>query len=146
MSSRQVRGLKKLPGYIASQIDRVIEEGPDKAGLAESGSSNSGGKNKGRYTVWYFYGQLTRDEMQAIDQASGKPNSDDGTDNPDEMHVIVTLINDSVVRATVNPLDSGSFPYHSMPWQRRAQHWAGVGVAEQMRTPQKVTNAALRRC
>ena len=144
MSSRQVRGLKKLPGYIASQIDRVIEEGPDKAGLAESGSSNSGGKNKGRYTVWYFYGQLTRDEMQAIDQASGKPNSDDGTDNPDEMHVIVTLINDSVVRATVNPLDSGSFPYHSMPWQRRAQHWAGVGVAEQMRTPQKVTNAALR--
>jgi hypothetical protein len=58
--------------------------------------------------------------------------------------VIVTLINDSVVRANLNPLDSGAFPFHSMPWQRRAQHWAGVGVAEQMRTPQRVTNAALR--
>jgi hypothetical protein len=28
MSPRQVRGLKKLPVYIASQIDRVLEEGP----------------------------------------------------------------------------------------------------------------------
>src|ERR1019366_8212096 len=62
----------------------------------------------------------------------------------DESHIIVTLINDSVVRATINPLDSGSFPYHSMPWQRRSGHWAGVGVAEQMRAPQRVVNAALR--
>lgn len=144
MSARQVRGLKKLPGYIGSQIDRVLEEGPDKANAEGDGRGNEILKSKGRYTVWYFYGQLTRDEVQAIDQAAGKPAVDGGEDNPDDMHVIVTLINDSVVRAAINPLDSGAFPYHSMPWQRRAQHWAGVGVAEQMRTPQKVTNAALR--
>jgi hypothetical protein len=28
----------------------------------------------------------------------------------------------------MNPLDSGELPYHSVPWQRRAGHWAGVGV------------------
>jgi hypothetical protein len=140
MSARQVRGLKRLPGYIADQIDKVLEEGPDKANAESDG--RGGSRNKGRFTLWYFYGQLTRDEMQAIDQAAGKPPSND--DGPEEAHCIVTLINDSVVRAAINPLDSGSFPYHSMPWQRRAQHWAGVGVAEQMRTPQKVTNAALR--
>jgi hypothetical protein len=82
--------------------------------------------------------------MAAIDQASAGNVSSANSDGPDEAHAIVTLINDSVVRMAINPLDSGSFPYHSMPWQRRAQHWAGVGVAEQMRTPQKVTNAALR--
>ena len=147
MSARQVRGLKKLPGYITAQIDKVLEEGPDKANAeSDRRGSQTTQANKGRYTVWYFYGQLTRDEVRAIDQASGKPETGDeaDADNADDMHVIVTLINDSVVRATINPLDSGSFPYHSMPWQRRAQHWAGVGVAEQMRTPQKVTNAALR--
>jgi hypothetical protein len=144
MSARQVRGLKNLPGYIGAQIDRVLAEGPDKANMEGDGRGSEVLKNKSRYTVWYFYGQLTRDEVQAIDQAAGKPAADDGEDNPDDMHVIVTLINDSVVRAAINPLDSGAFPYHSMPWQRRAQHWAGVGVAEQMRTPQKVTNAALR--
>jgi hypothetical protein len=79
--------------------------------------------------------------MQAIEHAAGKTPSEDC---PHEAHCIVTLINDSVVRAAMNPLDSGEFPYHSMPWQRRAGHWQGVGVAEQMRTPQRVTNAALR--
>jgi hypothetical protein len=142
MSARQVRGLKQLPGYIADQIDKVLEEGPDKANVEGEGRGAGNGKNKGRFTVWYFHGELTRDEMQAIDQAAGKPPSDD--DCPDEAHCIVTLINDSVVKSAINPLDSGSFPYHSLPWQRRAEHWAGVGVAEQMRTPQKVTNAALR--
>lgn len=139
MSARQVRGLKALPGYIASQIDQVLEEGPDKANAEGNRSETT--KNKGRFTIWYFYGTLTKDEMAAIDQASGKTPDDNAKP---EAHAIVTLINDSVVRATLNPLDSGAFPYHSMPWQRRAGHWAGVGVAEQMKTPQKVTNAALR--
>jgi hypothetical protein len=159
MSARQLRALRKLPGYIGPQIDKVLEEGPNKVNSEGdgrgSGSSSEGraGRTtlqKGRFEVWYFYGALTKDEMQAIDQAAGKNTreatgqDDAACDGAGESHVIVTLINDSLVRATINPLDSGSFPYHSMPWQRRAQHWAGVGVAEQMRTPQKVTNAALR--
>ena len=143
MSSRQVRGLKKLDGYIASQIDQVLEEGPNKVNTDSDARGSTAAKMKGRFEVWYFYGTLTKDEMQAIDQASEKSPAPDYGEQP-EMHAIVTLINDSVVRATINPLDSGSFPYHSMPWQRRAQQWAGVGVAEQMKTPQKVTNAALR--
>jgi hypothetical protein len=141
MSARQVRGLKKLPGYIGAQIDKVLEEGPNKCNTEGDGRGSR--TQKGRFEVWYFHGQLTRDEMAAIDQAAGKsPQGPD--DDAHEGHCIVTLINDSVVRGTINPLDSGAFPYHSMPWQRRAKHWAGVGVAEQMRTPQRVTNAALR--
>jgi hypothetical protein len=143
MSARQIRELRGLPGYIGDQLDKVLEEGPNKVNSEADGRRSDAKATKGRFEVWYFYGTLTKDEMLAIDQACGKPpaQSDDG---PDPMHAIVTLINDSVVRAALNPLDSGNFPYHSMPWQRRAQHWAGVGVAEQMRTPQKVTNAALR--
>jgi hypothetical protein len=144
MSARQVRGLKQLPGYIAAQIDQVLEEGPEKSNAEGDVRASDASKNKGRYTVWYFYGALTRDEMQAIDQASGAKTPSQADDGCDEAHAIVTLINDSVVRAVINPLDSGSFPYHSMPWQRRAGHWAGVGVAEQMKTPQRVTNASLR--
>jgi hypothetical protein len=140
MSARQLRDLKKLPGYIASAIDQVLAEGPNKINITEGDGRNTGAQ-KGRFEVWYFHGTLTRDEMDAIDRAAGK---DLQQDAPDECHVIVTLINDSVVRSAINPLDSGGFPYHSIPWQRRAAHWAGVGVAEQMRTPQKVTNAALR--
>jgi hypothetical protein len=144
MSARQVRELRKLDGYIGDAIDKVLEEGPNKVNSEADGRRSDAKATKGRFEVWYFYGTLTKDEMLAIDQASGKAPAQSADDGPDPMHAIVTLINDSVVRAALNPLDSGNFPYHSMPWQRRAQHWAGVGVAEQMRTPQKVTNAALR--
>ena len=144
MSERQVKGLKRLPGYIASQIDQVIKEGPNKAHTEDDHSNRGPGslKTKGRFEVWYFYGTLTRDEMASIERAAGKETA--RPDDVEEVYAIVTLINDSVVRAVVNPLDSGSFPYHSFSWQRRAQHWAGIGVAEQMRAPQRITNAALR--
>jgi hypothetical protein len=147
MSARQLRDLKKLPGYIKPAIDKVLEEGPNKCNIAE-GARPGPVNDKGRYEIWYFHGVLTRDEMDALDLAAGKTPAQQNADDPgaftDEAHCIVSLVNDSVIRATINPLDSGSFPYHSMPWQRRAGHWAGVGVAEQMRTPQRVTNAALR--
>lgn len=141
MSAGQVRGLKKIPGYISAQIDKVLEEGPDKVNLENDGSTNKLAPAKNRFTVWYFYGTINRDDMEAINAAAGVTT---GTPPTREVYAIVTLINDSVVRAVINPLDSGAFPYHSVPWQRRNQHWAGVGVAEQVRAPQKMLNAATR--
>lgn len=143
MSARQVRALKGTPGYIGSQIDKVLKEGPNAAAGNNDQADRSTVKTKGRFEVWYFYGTLTREEIAAIDAASGKSSALD-PDDTSEVHAIVTLINESVVRAVLNPLDSGLFPYSSFPWQRRKGHWAGVGVAEQMKTPQRVTNAALR--
>lgn len=141
-SARQVKALKKLPGYIAAQIDKVLEEGPNKSYQTSGADRRADSqRHKDRFEIWYFTGTLDREEMDAICLAA---NSDKTNGGSDQVSVIVTLINDSVVRATPNPLDSGEFNYHSLPWQRRGGHWAGVGVAEQMRTPQRVTNAALR--
>lgn len=142
MSTRRVRGLKALPGYIGSKIDQVLEEGPDKINT-RSHDGKDATERKNQYEVWYFYGQLSKDELAAIDQAAGKETVDDDGEDGDG-YVVVTLINDSVVRATLSPRISGEFPFHAMPWRRRAGSWAGVGVPEQMRTAQRVTNAALR--
>jgi hypothetical protein len=145
LTARQVRDLKKLDGYIAAQIDMAMEEGPQKANLDSDsgpGGAPTDGKVKGRYQVWYFYGMLTREEIAALDAAAGKPPSN--VENKEQIYAIVTLINDRAVRATINPLESGAFPYHSVPWQRRAGHWAGLGVAEQLKAPQRITNASLR--
>lgn len=140
MSPRRVRRLKKLPGYIGAQIDKVLEEGPNKS-YADNDGRRSEAKQKDPFKIWYFHGTLTREQMCAINQAADNEPLEGDTE---EVYVIATLINDTVVRATINPLDSGSFPYHSMPWQRRSKSWAGVGVAEQMKTPQRITNAAVR--
>lgn len=146
LSQRQVRDLKNLPGYIKSQIDAVLKEGPggpDKDSDMGAGGSPSAAQAKGRFEVWYYYGSLKKSEMGTIWQAADKK-LDDLPADKSEVYAIVTLINERVVRATINPLDSGSFPYHSVPWQRRAGHWAGIGVGEQIRMPQKLINQATR--
>lgn len=149
LSPRQLRDLKEIPGYIASQIDMVLEEGPDKANI--STEDNSGAKEKAakaeknRFEIWYRYGIITRDNWDAICSAGGVKKEDVGlTKDQKEVYAIVSLVNDRVIRATINPLDSGQFPYHSFPWQRRAGSWAGVGVGEQVTAPQKMINAATR--
>lgn len=146
LSARQIRDLKDVPGYINRQIDECLKEGPEsekKDNDVGAGGSPGAAMAKGRFEVWYYYGSLKRSEMGAIWSAAGK-NLDDLPADKSEVYAIVTLINQRVVRATINPLDSGEFPYHSVPWQRRAGHWAGIGVGEQVRMPQKMINAATR--
>jgi hypothetical protein len=139
LSQRRLRDLKKHKGYIASQIDKVIKQGPGKCNEnGEAPHEQKGAKN--RFEVWYYYGMLNREQLQL----AGCPGLDKLPADKQEIYAIVTLVNDSVIRAIINPLESGAFPYHVMPWTRRAGHWAGVGVAEQVFMPQRMVNAATR--
>lgn len=138
MAPRMLKSLIGTDGYIASQIEKVIEEGPDKC--QTEGRNPADKVNKKRFDVWYYYGTLTREEMICVN-AQG---IEDLPEDKEEVFAIVTLVNDSIIRATINPLDSGKFPYHVMAWSRRAGHWAGVGVGEQIAMPQRMCNAATR--
>lgn len=157
MAERQVRKLKDQPGYIAAQIDKVLLEGPERINVAGDGGEGGGGKpgektKRKRFPIWYYYGTLKRDEYLALRKPANKPKNAKadykaGSElKPDQelVYCICTLINDTVVRAIMNPLQSGEFPYHAFPWQRRSGHWAGIGVGEQGRVPQRMVNAATR--
>lgn len=137
LSARQLRKLKNLDGYIGAQIDKVIKEGPNKIYVVNPGRPDEKA-DRHRFEVWYYYGSLKRSEMESCQQGSTK------NIGHEEVYVIVTLVNDSVIRASFNPLDSGEFPYHAVPWQRRPGHWAGVGIGEQVKMPQRMVNAATR--
>lgn len=139
ISERSLRRLKGLPGYLADQIDAAIQEGPDKCNLDETGKKVTERKNRHQYTIWYFHGTLTREDM-----AAGMGVTVDKLPNR-TLYALVTMINDRVIRATLNPLEeSGRHPYHAVPWQRRSGHWAGVGIAEQVNMPQRTVNASTR--
>jgi hypothetical protein len=127
--------LKGSPGYIKTAIDDVIKEGPK--GNTET-SKPMDKHNKHRYGIWYYYGTLKKEDLVA----AGAMKKDDKS--PDEVYAICTMVNDTVIRATINPLDSGEFPYHSVPWLRRPGSWVGVGVGEQLEMPQRAINAATR--
>lgn len=139
LSAKQLRGLKKLPGYLPDQIDKVLAEGPNKINI-EGPQQRNNPKDK-RFQVFYFYGEITPEEMML---ANCKCQPSDFKDTQDAVYAIVTMVNDTPIKAVFNPLESGRFPYNIFPWQRRPGHWAGVGVAEQVAVPQKIVTAGTR--
>jgi len=143
ISERKLRKLARLPGYIKSAIDRVIVEGPDKCRVNDPGNPIQDA-NRHQYTIWYFHGAIKREEFLSATRKD--PSQAAGLKREQEMvHCVATMVNDSVVRVVLNPLEaSGEHPYHAIPWKRRPGHWAGVGISEQVAVPQRIINAATR--
>jgi hypothetical protein len=134
LTGHQVRELLEDSTYIREQLERVLEEGP--AGMyTENKGGNHNPSDKDRYEVWYFNGYATKENMEA---AGCK------CEEHEQIPAIIVTINDHVVKGVLSPFDSGEFPYDVMVWQRRTDNWAGVGVSRQMRTPQRMLNAATR--
>lgn len=124
--------------YLPEQIAKVIEQGPNKSKIDRNAAKER--VDDKTYDVWHMRGAISRDDFEAVNkvQAEAVPKSMDKVD------VVITLINDVVVRAVQSPMDSGRLPYHVFCWSRRRGHWAGVGVGEQVRTPNKIVNGATR--
>ncbi|MFA6609103.1 MAG: hypothetical protein WCT07_04340, partial [Candidatus Paceibacterota bacterium] len=132
ISARQLRDLKGI-GYIDSEIDAIIKEGPDRRN-AENNKHDIVKDNE-MFEIWYYTGMADYDDL-----LSTGCECEEG----DTIPVTVVLVNDRVIKASVSILDSGEFPYDVMRWQYRTDSWAGTGVARQVRTAQNMVNAAAR--
>lgn len=140
MTARQLKALKALPGYLADQIDEVLEEGPGKCHYEGTHRvSLDKTKDDDRFEVWYYHGLIDIDKLDAMGVDTKVAGGGKHT-----LPAVVTLVNDRPIKAFLNPLDTGEFPYDVMPWQRVPGQWAGIGVSRQMRTPQDMLNAAGR--
>lgn len=139
MLAGELMGMGRQTGmfYLPDAIQKVITEGPGK--LSGDGNNPQVRPHDKQFEVWHFYGLVSKDEFAAA-------NSDQAgeVDTKEKVFAIVTLVNSTVIRAVLNPMDSGRLPYHVGKWKRRAGHWAGVGVAEEVRTPQRIVTAATR--
>lgn len=134
LTAHQLKELLDDTSYIPEQIKRVLEEGATGSRKDSKGGSFQI-EDRDRYDVWYYTGYATRENMEAAGCTC---------DELDVIPAIVVMVNDHVIKAVLSPIESGEFPYDVMVWQRRTDHWGGVGVARQMRTPQRMLNAATR--
>lgn len=135
--------LEELKGtdYLDDQIDLCLEEGPQKA--TETPNQDQTKPKQGqfedkRYEIWYRYGTLSPDQLQS---AGFKGELEQGKTS---IPAMLTMVNNRVIKAVMNPLDSGDFPYDYMPWQRKSGLPYGNGVGRQGRTAQRITTAGVR--
>ena len=138
ISAKQLRDLKGVPGYLVEQIDKVLEQGPQQTKL-QAGVKYEPAKlqDSDKFEIWYFHGSAEKEDLEAAQV-------DIGLEGDVSVPAVVTMVNDVVIKAALNPLDSGEFPYDLMPWQRKAGMPWGMGVARQINTPQRMLNAATR--
>jgi len=135
ITAKQLRALIGVEGYNEEQILGVLEEGPTEAGREFKPASEMKQRDtKNLYEIWYFYGEVDREDMEAA-----------GCECEDSsVPAQIVMVNNRVIKATMNPLDTGEFPYDVMVWQQRRGLWCGIGVARQIRTPQRMINGAGR--
>lgn len=138
ISERKLEDLKGLPGYIDAQIAKCIEEGPATDSEGTQRTDRQSRSSKTLYDIWYYHGTIKTAELEAA-------GCDCGEDPKATYPAKLTMVNNRVIGAALNPLDTGAFPYDIIPWKRRPGMPWGMGVARQLRTPQRIVTGATRR-
>lgn len=138
ISARQLRDLIGIPGYIKENIERVLKEGPGQKYFDSEGNAKDVGmtQDDDRFEIWYFFGDMNLDDLNAFGVEC--------EESRDAVPAIGVLINNTLIKGYLNPLDNGTFPYDVMCWQRMNDSPWGVGVSRQGRTAQDMMNAGGR--
>jgi hypothetical protein len=139
MTSRQVRDLAKQPGFMKEQLRKVLEEGPKKsATFQELKDDDQRDIARDVYEMWSYWGEVDHDDLEAAGIKIGQK---------DELRAVsacVVMINSTIVKAFLNPLEGGDLPYDFYVWERVSDSVWGYGIPYLMRAQQKVLNAAWR--
>lgn len=139
MTKRQLADLVGVPGYRRAAIEAALEEGPSRI-VADGYRAREDVSESERYEVWTFYGYIEKDQLELAGVEAMLLEAVGALVVP----AMLVTTNDRIIKAAINPLDTGEFPYDVFVWQRVHGSWAGKGVARQIRSPQRIINAATR--
>ena len=143
MTGKQVRLLAKQPGYNKEALRQVLREGPRRSATFERPQE---GPDKDRdvsylnknFEVWEYWGEIDREDAFAAGVIK------ELDDELESVSACVIMINETVVKAFLNPLDDGTLPYDMYQWEKVTGSVWGYGIPYLMRAQQKVINTAWR--
>lgn len=139
LTAKQVRELAKQPGYMKSQLRKVLEEGPKRsATFQELENEEQRDVARDTYELWEYWGEVEHEDLESAGVKVGEK------DVLRSISACVVMINNTVVKAFLNPLEDGALPYDYYVWEKVAGSCWGYGVPYLMRAQQKVLNAAWR--
>lgn len=139
MTAKQVRELAKQPGYMKEQLRKVLEEGPKQsATMVEITDEQKREQYRNLYEVWTYWGEVNHEDLECAGVDVGEKDELRSTSG------CVVFVNNTVVKAFLNPLETGDIPYDFYPWEKASGSVWGFGIPYLMRAQQKVLNAAWR--
>ena len=144
MTKRAVQDLAKQDNYLKPALRQVLLQPPARVKALEqlSDAGRLDLADSEQYEAWHYVGDLEIADLRAAG-VEGLPETED----EDPLTVVsgcVVMINGIVVKAYLNPLETGDLPYDFYPWEKVSDSVWGFGVPYLMRAQQRVMNAAWR--
>jgi len=143
MSKKALRDLADKPGFLRTQIAEVLKQDADNSHTAthlqemQSMAGLSSYEN-GRFEVWEYHGPVEKEDLIA---AGVEVDEDDVFT---DYNGVVWFSEGRVIKAVINPADTGDMPYSVFNWEGDDTSVFGVGIPFLMRSSQKVLNATWR--
>jgi len=144
LNRKQMRELADLPGVMLNQLRKAMEDdegrhiAEDRRHQLREITGVDTVTNDKKYELWEYWGPLDKDELRAC-------GCEDIEDDPlIEYTGCVLMVGGHVIKAAINPLETGDLPYSVFNWEEDGASIFGFGVPYLMRQPQKVVNAAWR--
>lgn len=122
VTRRQIEEYKDEIGYDPEALEECLLEDPLIYGQQKPDKN-------GPYEFWVRTGTL---ELK------------DEVGNQNLGFRVTILCNKRIIKSESFWLDTQKFPYWMLKWEEREGSWAGVGIPEQIETPQRGLNAAVR--
>lgn len=139
LTGKRVRELAEQSGYLKDQLRKVLEEGPKRSrALQEIRDEVITDIADDLFEKWEYTGEVDYEDLVAAGVQLGEK------DPLKSLSATIVMINDTIVRAYVNPLEDGSLPYDAFVWEKAGNTIWGYGVPYLMRAQQRVLNAAWR--
>ena len=159
LTGRRLRELAAVPGYDKDRIAELLKEGPQRRARSDRYYREKQGEtpdfDTGTFEVYYYYGDIPPAELLAGGfEVHGLTHDEQGQAIPEDeidkalalttVPIVVTMVNERVVRISMNPLETGEFPFDVFPWEPvDGQPW-GRGVPHKMAVAQRMLNASVR--
>lgn len=138
VSAKVLLDMRGAPGVLNDQLESVIRLGPDHDPDVPTSKANAIAGENTSFDVWYYYGNVSAEDLAT----AGVEGVED--DPLASVPAMLTIVNGVVIRAALNPLDSGALPFDFMVWQRKRDMPWGTGVAVQISAPQRMLNGGTR--
>lgn len=142
LTKRRLQELAEDDSYFASQILACMNEDP----IPLIGEFK--GSRKKSYDLWIRTGPVRvdklRDEPAEPTAATNEDRASEGGGEATTVFGQIVLCNNRIIKVGELPLDHTGFPYYMLKWEARPDSWAGIGIPEQLETPQRGLNASVR--
>jgi hypothetical protein len=144
-TTRQLKKLARVEGFDRQAIAQALQEGPRARARDTARTNDRVGdtlQDSDVFELYYYYGEVDPATLIEMGVSQGEMTEEDLY--LESVPAIVTILNNRAIRAVVNPLETGEFPFDFFPWDPIEDQPWGRGICRKMGVAQRMLVAAVR--